>query len=418
MITPLRFHRSLLTGVIALLGPSAVLFACATDNGDAVHGPQFGPVPERPDGTAGRDGPVVSEDGGPLPDGGGGDANDAAQPPVCTSGTVAVLAGGDTTLTGTAQINGGMWSGSAIAGGAALSAPSLVALGSGFVGLTQGASNALHSVTYTASWSAATPVGTLTTVATPALTLLGTKAQAVFLSGGADPNKFNRIENAGTSWTTAGDLVPQPPTTTPSAGTIAAAGAELWLAQDGQNNGLYIQKWDGAWGAAAGVVGAGTFSAAPPALAAITGKFDLVLLYPGKDAPNVIGYATRDATTKAWGNGSVTQGLAQTTEQMSVVQISASVVMVTFRGNNGKPYYMTGALGISSISWSTPAQLLPDSSTVDSPPSVAKGVCGDDAIAVYASAGQVKATRYRGTVWTAPEPVLGASGSRVSVATR
>ena len=79
---------------------------------------------------------------------------------------------------------------------------------------------------------------------------------------------------------------------------------------------------------------------------------------------------------------------------------------------------MTGTLGAGTVSWSTPTKLLADNSTVDAPPAVAKGVCGDDAIAVFASGGQVKATRLRGNTWTVPESVAGASGSRVSVATR
>lgn len=412
---PSRF--SCFSGLLcAALVPAAVLFACATDNGDTVHGPQFGPVPGRPEG--GADAPMGTGEGGPTPDpdGGGADANDAAQP-VCTSGTIAVLAGTTTAVMGGAQINGGAWSGAAITGGVALSPPSLVALGSGFVGLTRGASDAVQSVTYTASWSAAIAVGTLTTTTTPALTVVGTKAHAVTLSGA----QFDRIENAGTSWTTTGEIVPPPATATPSAGTLAPAGAELWFAHTGANNGLYIQKWESTWGTANGVMGAGTLPTAPPAMAAITGKFDLVLLYADKTAPNVIGYATRDATTKVWGSAQTTHALAQTAEPMSIVQISPLVVMATFRGNNQRPYYMTGALGLNSIGWSSPAQLLPDNSTVDSPPSVAKGVCGDDAVAVYASAGQVKATRYRGTVWTTPEPIMAVSGAPVtglSVATR
>jgi hypothetical protein len=80
---------------------------------------------------------------------------------------------------------------------------------------------------------------------------------------------------------------------------------------------------------------------------------------------------------------------------------------------------MTGTIGASAITWGVPAALLADPSTVvDTSPAVAKGVCGDDAIAVFASAGQVKATRYRGGAWSAPEPVSGASGARVAVSTR
>ena len=222
--------------VLASLGaamPSALLAACATDNGDSVHGPQFGPPPERPEG-GGAEG-SVTEGGGPGPDGStGGDAEaDGSMPPACTSGTVAVLAGTNSTLSGAVQMNGGAWSGAAIAGGAALSTPSLLAFGTGFVGLTRGPLDALQSVSYTASWSGVTAVGSLKTLGTPALAALGANAQAVYLSGSAaDSNKFSRIQNSATSWTTTGDPVTPPmgmQSFGPSAGAIAAAGTDLRL---------------------------------------------------------------------------------------------------------------------------------------------------------------------------------------------
>jgi hypothetical protein len=114
----------------------------------------------------------------------------------------------------------------------------------------------------------------------------------------------------------------------------------------------------------------------------------------------------------------VTQPTAQTPEQFSAASISSTGLVVAFRGNNSRPYTMTGTIGATAISWGVPAPLLADSSTVDAAPAVAKGVCGDDAIAVFASAGQVKVTRHRGTSWSVPESVTGASGTRVSVATR
>lgn len=400
--------------------PAVLLFACATDNGDAIHGPQFGPTPGRADGAV--DGSAPGEEGGPLRPGEGGADADAAQP-MCTDGTVAVLAGGDTSLSGAVQSKGGAWSGGPIAAGVALSAPSLVAFGSGFAGLTRGAADAVQSVAYTTSWSGAATLGGLLTKGTPALTVVGAKAHAVlFASGsGAEANKFVRIENAGTSWTPTAEAVTSGgnPSFGQSAGTVAAAGAELVFAQDGgDNEGLYVQKWNGAWSDGVAITGAGTLTSVPPALVAVDGKFDLALLYADNTAANRIGYATRDATTKTWSTAAVTQNAALTREQMSVARIAPFTILVTFRGNNQRPYYMTGTLGVSAISWSAPAAMLADMTTVDAAPAVTKGVCGDDAIAVFASGGQVKATRYRGTAWTAPETVAGATGSRVSVATR
>lgn len=407
--------------VVGALLPVTVLFACATDNGDAVHGPQFGPPPERSDGAS--DGPVA-EDGGPLPgEGGGADADaDAGPPSTCAAGTVVVLAGSDTALTGAVQLKGGPWSGAAIAGGAAMSPPALVPFGIGFAGLTRGAGDALQAVTYGTSWSAPVAVGTTTTTSSPALTVLGTKAEGVFRSGTLDTNKFFRIENTATSWSATTDPVGVGGLQSVglSAAAIAPAGTDLVFAQAGTDNGLYVRSWDGAatWSPSVGINGAGVLTTAAPALVAVDGTFDLVLLYAAKDAPNTIGFATRTASSKAWSSAQITQATAQTAEQMSVARISQFVILVTFRGNNQRPYYMTGTLGAAAVSWSTPAPLLADTSTVDAVPAVAKGVCADDGIAVFGSGGQVKATRYRGSTWTVPEAVSGAAGGRVSIATR
>ncbi len=167
------------------------------------------------------------------------------------------------------------------------------------------------------------------------------------------------------------------------------------------------------------ILGAGTLKTAAPALVSVPGTFDVVLLYADNTVNHVIGFATRTAATKAWSSAAVTQAMAQTSEAMFATLISPTAVLVTFRGNDGKPYKMTGTLGATSITWSAPSLLLADgSATVDSAPAVARGVCGDEAIAVFSSGGQVKATRLRAGSWSVPGPVAGASGTRVSVATR
>jgi hypothetical protein len=249
--------------------------------------------------------------------------------------------------------------------------------------------------------------------------------QAVFLSGAPSSNKFFRTEYAGASWSAADPVTPPGGSQSfgPSAGSLATVGTDLVFAQDGDKGGLYVQTWsDPTWTSGVGITGAGPLNTAAPALVAVDGKFDLVLLYADNTANNVISYATRESVGKAWSAAlmpaTFTNSAAMTGEQFSVASISATKLVVTFRGNNQRPYYMTGTIGASAIIWSAPAALLADASTVDTSPAVAKGVCGDDAIAVFASAGQVKATRYRGGAWSVPEPVSGASGTRVGVSTR
>jgi hypothetical protein len=405
--------------LLSALAPAVVLLACATDNGDAVHGPQFGPTPERPDAGA-LDGSVdpPEQEGGPGPSDAAADGD--APPSSCTAGTVAVLAGGDTTLSAAAQVAGGAWSGAAVAGSAAKSEPAVVAFGAGFLALTRGPADALQSLGYGGAWSAASTVGTATTVGPPALAVVGAKAHAVYLAGGT-PKVFFRAENGGASWGVTAEPVVSSGTQSfgQSAGAVSAAGTELVFAQDGgDNDGLFTQKYDGTWSAGAPVLGAGTLTSAPPALVGVDGAIDSVLVYADNTVNHVIGYATRSATTKTWGTAAVTNALAQTADRPSIARVSTSGLVVVFRGNDQRPYTMKGTIAGASVSWTAPVALLADASTVDGPPAVAKGVCGDEAIVVFASGGIVKATRFRGSSWTVPEAVTGAAGTRVAVATR
>jgi len=273
-----RFGLFSTVALAALAAPAALLFACATDNGDSVHGPQFGPIPARPDGSL-DDGQAPEEGGAAMSDAeAGADApgSDSALPP-CTSGTVAVLAGNDTSLSGAVQLAGGAWTGAAIAGGAAKSAPSLVAFGTGFLGLTRGAGDALQSVTYGTSWSTASAVGALVTLGTPSIAVVGTKAQGVFLSGPdtgtPDAHKFFRIENSGTVWSAADPVTAGGnPSFGPSAAPAAAAGNDLVIAQDGDDSKLYTQDWNGTWAAAAQIAQSGPVCSVLPPRETESGK--------------------------------------------------------------------------------------------------------------------------------------------------
>jgi hypothetical protein len=170
------------------------------------------------------------------------------------------------------------------------------------------------------------------------------------------------------------------------------------------------------------VTNAPSIGADVPAFPVITradGKFDLVAVYVAQTTRR-LSYAGRDATGKAWINGGVVHDFATTNEPFSVARGGTSVFVVTFRGQDGNGYFARGTVDAGGAFTWTAAQPIGGGATVavDSAPAVARGVCAEDAIVVYASAGQVKATRLRGTTWTPPEAVVGASGSRVAVATK
>ncbi len=399
--------------------PTAILVACGSDSGPALHGPQFGLL----DDAAPNDAAPSLDDADLSPtDSAKFDAPhdaDAGQPP-CDAGAVVVLAGDDTTLTGAAQIHGAAWTSGAIAGGAAKNHPSIAAFGDGFLALTRGPDDALQSVTFATSWSAATAIGAAKTIGAPALAVVGARAHTAYLAPGA-PSLFFRAENAGSSWNVTADPITSGAVQSfgRSAGALAAPGAELVFAQTGgDNDGLYVQSYDGAWSVGTPIFNAGTLWTAPPAVVATSGSFDAVVLYADNTPNHVIGFTTRQTTTKTWSAAAVTHADAQTAEQPQLVALSSTTLLAVFRGNNQRPYVMLGTTRASAIEWSAPAPLLADASTVDGPPSVAKGVCGDDAVVVFASSAQVHATRYRAGRWSAAEPIPGASGTRVAVATR
>src|SRR5688500_13376441 len=126
----------------------ASIFACSTDNGDNVFGPTFGPNGQKDGGSSSSSGGSSSgssggDDASTSEDGGSGDGGGDASAP-CQNGTIAVLAGGDASLTGAVKANAGAWTGGAISGGAATAKPALVAFGQGFLGVTRGAGNVLQ----------------------------------------------------------------------------------------------------------------------------------------------------------------------------------------------------------------------------------------------------------------------------------
>jgi hypothetical protein len=407
------------------LAPTLAILACGTDNGSNVFGPTFGPNEAKDGGS-----PPASSNGGPGTDAaspgdgdGGTDASDETSSP-CATGTVAVLAGNDASLSGSVQSKGGPWSGAAIAGGAALSKPALVPFGAGFLGVVRGTAGALQSTAFATAWTGATSFGNANVKGPPALAVSGTKAHVVYSAGPGPNTDFAHGIHDGTAWNAATATVGAKPSH--SFGTVgaglAAAGTSVVFVENGSDDKLYARTFDGAWGAAAAIPDAmstGTSLPAPPVVVAAEGAIDLVAVYVQMTTRR-LSFATRAAADKTWQDRGVIHMLATTDEPFSATRISQSTFLVAFRGQDGNGYHAQGTLGAGgTIAW-TAAQPVGAGGnvSVDSAPAVAKGVCADDAIVVYASGGAIKATRLRGTSWTAPETVTGATGSRVAVATR
>lgn len=424
--------RSCRFGAIAVAATSvflAIVSACSTDNGDNTHGPDV-QFPKK-DATV-IDGRTVLPDGAivePEDDSGGGkqDGSSGGLDPdtgvPCLSGTVAVLAGNDTALGGSVQEKAGAWNTMAIANGAAKSKPSLVAFGSGFLGVTHGAGDALQSTTANGTtWAAAAGFGNAGVKGSPTIALVGTQAHVVYAAGAGANRDFSHAIHDGVSFN-AGTAQVGPPLSfgTVSAG-LAGAGTDAVFAENGSDEGLYVRSFTGgAWGAATAVVGAGTVGStipATPELVGVEGKWDLLLVYVAKTT-RFISFAMRDATNKTWTDGDSVGNAVTTNEKLSLSRVGQFTVLVTFRGQDGKGYYTQGTVNANNISWSAAAPIGGGAAlAVDSAPAAAKGVCGDDAVVAYASGGVVSVTRLRGAAWTTPEVVTNLAGARVAIATR
>jgi hypothetical protein len=414
---PTSHARARVAAVMALL---AWLGACATDNGDPLFGTAFGPPGT--DGGSADDGaspPPPPPDASPQDGAASTDA--ASDGSAACSSRVAVIAGGAASLTGAAWTKAGGWSGQALAGGASMSVPAIVPFGSGFLALSHGPADALQSVSLDAAWSAVAAVGAATTRGAPSLAVAGAVASGVYQ--GADFKMYDARRSAAV-WTPTAGPIGTPQSFGPMAPAAAAAGADVVMAFVGDAGGgtppVYTHVFSaGAWGPATAVAGSAAYTGASPALASVpSGAVDLVLVYID-DATRRVTFSARASAGKTWSAPAPVHTLATSDEGVSVVALSPTSLVVTFRGQDDRPYVSRGTVAGSAVSWTAATALVADASVkIASHPGVARGVCGDDAIAVVASAGAVRATRLRGGAWSALEAVTGAAGTYAAIATR
>lgn len=113
----------------------------------------------------------------------------------------------------------------------------------------------------------------------------------------------------------------------------------------------------------------------------------------------------RDATAKTWSTALPIDTDAASNESPSLAPMSGGRAVMMWRGTNGMAYFNTYDPA-ATPKWRQHAFLVSSTTAIASPPTVATGVCGDDAIAAYALAGgAVQVTRLKGTTWSTPESV-------------
>jgi hypothetical protein len=340
-------------------------------------------------------------------------SNDASS---CAS-TMALVAG-DTTAFVAALFSGGQWSTATTLTGSMSAPPAIAAFGSGYVAVAakQGSTPSLQSTIYTSSWSAPTTIGTLGARDTLGLATVGSNLHLVYL-GSAD-SKFYHGTLTGSTWDGAVDPVGAPQSFGNSGATAAAAGGALVMAQSGSNASVYDQTWSTTWQAAHQETGTSVIDTIAPTLVALSGgAADLLIVYVRPTDFHLM-FSTRTSGTwsapaevyNAGGN------VAYSNDPVSLAPRAGGKAALAFRGGNAAPYYAL----FDGSAWSAPAAVVATLPTLASPPSIAAGVCGDDATLAYVtSTGDVDVVRLVGTTWSSPTMVTSVTGmTYAAIATR
>jgi hypothetical protein len=435
---------------------AALAGACATSGGDAQpQGPIFmldgaasdtGATPVDAPATNGQDStsPVVDgangtdatkpDDAGSTGNPGAADA-DAGEPadasdassetsPDCGS-TVAVLAGGSSSLSGAVAVGKGAFTVQSISGASATLTPAVVSTGSGFEALVAMSGDAgggypLFGLGYAGStWSSPASLGSsASAIDAPAVALLGSDVEGAYL----DPAHFYfHAEWAGTSWNAGTDQV------TPSGGrqsfgpvraSAAASATELVIAYEGNNEDLYAQSWTSAGGWQTAVqIGTSTLATnTPPAIVALTsgGTDDFLVVYDAPAAPvseQHIYYAVRTASTKAWSTPAMISAAIYSPAAPALAAMSGGRALLGWEGGNALAY--TAEYDPTPTpAWTTAVEI--GSATVTAPPSLATGICGGDAVAALISGGAVSVAQYASGAWQAPAGIAGITSAQVA----
>ena len=349
-------------------------------------------------------------------------AGDAASDAGSCAAVTAVLSGGTNALFGATAVGAGPFT-TATLNGAALSAPAIVAWSGGFQALFRSTNNALATASFTTTWSAPGAIQGALTIDAPALTAVGASLHAVYL--GSD-NKYYHAVYTG-SWDNGADHVAKandagPQSIGPRAAAAATpagfAGFVIANVSDGTTHTLYDQTWSVASGWGDGVNHPSTaLSAIAPAMIAMNGGTSDLLVVYANDATKLTA-TLRDASAKTWSAPVILDVNAFTNDPPALAPMSNGRAVLVYRGADNLPYVTTFDPA-RATPWSPPVALVAGTNPIlATPPSIASGVCGDDAVVVYVElGGAVKSTRFTGGSWTTPA-IVGAGATYAAIATR
>ena len=404
------------SSVEAATGADATHEAAASDgpSGDAT-GAEGGSdgAAEGAVGEGGADGPVEGALDAPT----GTDASEAGAAETgttCTS-SMAVVAGGASTVAQSIWGHG-IWASADVASGGASSGPSLVPFGAGYLGALVGTGAAsdlpLKGTAFTGSWASPAAIGSALAHGVPGLAVTGSSAHLVYW--GSD-DKFYHGTYSGSAWDAASDPVQASGGTQsfgPSAPAVAAVGSALVVVQAGQDGVLYDQSWTGSWQAANAHAGTSLVTSLSPAIVGLHGgTADLMVVFvnAGDAASYYLEYTTRTGGTWSAPADVYDQSgnVAYAGSTPSLAALPGGGAVLAWQG--GSPAYPYVSVYTAGSGWSAPQAVSAD--TLASTPSVAPGICGATLALAYVKAdGTVAFTSASGGPWTTPELLPGATG--------
>ena len=359
-----------------------------------------------------------------VPRDAGTDAHDAhvgvvpdAGPCPSASGTVALVGGTTSSAFAAVSKNGAAFVSSPFPNVTVGATPAVVAMGAGeFLGVFPTlTTDYIKSVSYAlaSGWSGPTAIPALpagdaaaTETAAPSLALLGSNAELVYY--GSNTYFYHGIYASGV-WGPANDAVGGTVSQDfgPSQPGAAATSSTLYVAWDGMNHGLYVDSWtptlgwEGAEELTAGLVGT-----VPPTLVGLSGgTADLMLVY--EQETTTLLFSIEHTPGTGWGVP-VEIGTALTPTQVSLAPLLNGGVALVYEGSNSFAYGSVFSPGAGT--WSTPVVISASGASLASPPTVASGACGFDAIAAYAAPSGVAIVDLKDGAWSTPNVVTSLSG--------
>lgn len=370
------------------------------------------------------DGPVAS-DAGPLDAGGDGTlpADGGDDGGACSAPTV-LLAGSTGGLVGAARTGTGAFLAQALSGSLA-DRPAIVPLGTGFVAALRTAGDAVQATAFSASWVDPIAIGSAIARDAPALAAVGAVGHLAYQAKGGNVDyKYFHGQFSNGAWDAANDPVGGAMTQSfgPRAPSAAAAGGSLVLVQAGDDSLLYDQTWSGSWAAASQHANAAIQKTIPPAVVALEGGGEELLVVYARNADYKIMSLARAGNV--WTTPVLVDANAflsgATNEPVALAALAGGKALMVYRGTDSKPYFSVYDPGKVPM-WTVPAPVIGGTNpSVESRPSVATGVCGADAVVAYAeTAASVKVALFSGGGFGSPEAVPQTSGATyVAIATR